>query len=390
MPVQEMTFRDAIDQLDDFVGGTAQAATQRDIRAAVQRAYVNLVKTRKWRSLNRNLRIVTQAPFNTGTVTYTSATNTLVLSGATWPAWAAQGSVLMNNVISDILSVDADGVTANLDPNISPDTDLAAGTAFELFQDQYPLPPDFHMADMPIAEGFLRAAMYVEPQQYLAMKRMRMSSGTPVVWTVMPSTRYLGMAVLCLAPWPDTVMSEDMIYTGRGRPLKYTGYGATDIGVFSGATGSNAVIATTGTFLPDMVGSVFRCRLDATTPDGIYGLNQYTEQRVIAEYQSPTHVLLDANLQNTYSGCAYVVSDPIDLPPHMLEPFVCLAQYQMSLQRKMEPAEVAKAREAYNFALLDAQNADAPVAQKRSAYDLQPWAVGRRIARFPYSNTDAG
>ncbi|MDE2107200.1 MAG: hypothetical protein KGL39_58930 [Patescibacteria group bacterium] len=383
-----ISYRDAIDQCGDWTGGTAQAATQRDIRACIQRAYLNLLKGRKWRSLNRVERIVTQAPFNTGTVQYFSASNTLVLSGATWPTWANQGSVLINNVISDILSVNNDLVTANLDPNVKPDGDIAAGTSFQLFQDQYVLPPDFHLADMPIAEGFLRFAQYIEPQQWMTMRRIRMSSGTPCYWTVMPSTRYLGTMVICLSPWPNEVLSEDMVYTGRGRPLKYTGYGSLDTGTFNGTANSNIVTAVTGTFSSDMVGSLFRTRLDSKTPDGIFGLNQYAEQRVIAGFTDATHITLDANLANTYSANAYVVSDPIDVPPHLIEPVITLAQYQLALQRKMPPEEVAKAKAAHDAALLEAQNSDAPVSQRRSAWDTGIWP--RRIARFPYSNVDNG
>jgi hypothetical protein len=139
-----------------------------------------------------------------------------------------------------------------------------------------------------------------------------------------------------------------------------------------------------------MVGSIFRTRLDTTTPDGIYGLNQYNEQRVIAGYTSPTIISLDANLGSTYAACAYVVSDPIDVPPHMTRAVIRAAQYQLSLQRKMRPEEVAKAEAAYDKELLAAQNADAPVAQQRSCWDNQPWTIGRRIARFPYSNVDGG
>ncbi|MDE2105859.1 MAG: hypothetical protein KGL39_52035 [Patescibacteria group bacterium] len=383
-----ISFRDVIDQVNDFVGGTAQAATQRDARACVQRAYLNLLKSRKWRSLNRELRIVTQAPYNTGTVQYTASSNTLVLSGGTWPSWANQGSVLINNVISDIISVNGDGVTANLDPNIKPDSDIAAGASYELFQDQYPLPSDFHMADMPIAEGFLRASLYVEPQAYMTMKRIRMSSGTPVVWSVMPSTRYMGTMVLCVAPWPDSQFSEDMIYTGRGRQLKYTGYAGNERGTFNASNNTNTVTAVTGTFSAGMVGSLFRARLDTNTPDGIFGLNQYDEQRVISGYTDSTHVTLDANLQNSYSGGAFVVSDPIDVPPHMVEAVICLAQYQLALQRKMTPQEVAKAKAAADQAILEAQNADAPVSQARSCYDQTIW--GRRLARMPYNGQDFG
>jgi hypothetical protein len=374
-----LTYKDLLDQSADYVGALNQALGQRDIRGCVQTAYDELAKAHKWVYLTKEYRIITVAPQNTGTVAYTQNGFQLVLSGATWPAWANQGSVNIGNIVNEIVSVANDGVTATLDPTLNPGQDVAALTPYSLYQDSYLMPPDFQLSSMPISENYVRFMQPIRTDEWLALRRVRQAQGQPTVYTFFQDARYYGSFAIGFYPAPDRVMTVDSIYKALPRPMKYSGVETTAQGTATIVAGTNTVTLSSGTLPDDMVGSVFRIRNDSTLPDGKLGLNQYSEQKIITAISGST-VTTDAPFRLGYTGGKFIVSDPCDISQNMVTAMIRGCELQLAIKRHLKDRQQAEFD--YATALRTAMQADSRTNQQRSMYDAYP-GISRRIARMP-------
>ena len=108
-----------------------------------------------------------------------------------------------------------------------------------------------------------------------------------------------------------------------------------------------------------MVGSVIRFGTSTTKPSGVRGLNPWQEQRIITAYTSPTQVTVDSAPGATYSNVKYVVSDPIDVRPNMIEPFLRGCEWKLSLSRRNAESPPQELHQWYLEAIRIAGEAEA-------------------------------
>lgn len=374
-----LTYKDLLDSATDFLGALNQGLGQRDLRGCTQVAYDELAKAHDWVYLSKEYRIDTQAPQTTGTVAYTHSTKQLVLTGATWPSWANQGSVNIGEIVSEIVSVADDGVTATLDPTLNPGQDVAAGTTYSLYQDSYLMPPDFQFASMPVAENYVRFMEFIRADEWLSLRRVRQAQGQPTAYTYFQDQRYYGSFAIGFYPAPDRLMTVDAIYKALPREMKYTGTETGATGTATISAGTNTVTLSSGTLNDDMVGSVFRIRSDTTEPTGRGGLAPYSEQKIITSI-SGTTVTTDAAFRLGYTGGKFIVSDPCDISQNMVTAMIRGVEMQLAIKRQMKNRQQIEGD--YYMSVKQAAQADSKSNQRRSMWDSYP-SVSRRIARMP-------
>lgn len=356
------TYSDAIEHLQDYCGGAADAKGQSFIRRSVVRSYKDISQHSKgWRYYIRRGRVRQKAPVSSSTITYTSSTRVLALASGSWPTWAPLGVVRIDNVDYQIDSVS--GGNAILNALNCPLDDIAAGTSYELYQTEYPLPADFQDIVIPSGYGLSSNSFdqsYVTPEQWYAMEKTDGSEGDTYYWTIIGSqyVNSYGVKALCVRPIPSTTQDYEFLYRRRAREVRYSGYEPSD---YAGTISiSGTTVTGSGTsFTSRMVGSVIRLTdSTTTTPTGFGGLNPYTEEFVITAVASATSLSITNTPSLTYSGCKYRISDAMDVDQVMIDCLLAGCEYQIEMLRNKSDASIGRIQSKYDRSLVQAFERD--------------------------------
>lgn len=306
-----LTYFDQVESLIVSSYGGPQDAEQRDIRTAIHRAYDELTTIRDWAYYHVHGRIVLQAPYDTGAITSSGATVTL--AGGTWPSWAATGAYLkIGEEICRVASRTSGSVIV-LDPSVSLKADVTA-SAYTLYRSVYPLPSDFRNLDEPSDEYNWWSGLYVTPDQAMKIERVSNSSGEPYHWTVIKDPDSSGWAIKVVG-YPTGAQTLDFTYRRSARPIRYSGHEpALRQGTISR---SSASVTGSGTaFSEAMVGSILRVGDTTNTPGPIESLTPWVSQGKITAVSSAT-ALTTEDSGTIGSSTKYLITDPLDIPPHM-------------------------------------------------------------------------
>jgi hypothetical protein len=157
---------------------------------------------------------------------------------------------------------------------------------------------------------------------------------------------------------PNTAEGLRFFYRRFPRRIKYSD---SSTGTVSNS-GTTVTLAGTGaSFSSEMVGSVIRFGTSTTKPSGVRGLNPWQEQRIITAYTDANTVTVDSAPSSTFSGVKYVVSDPLDLRPTMIEPFLRGCEWKLSLSRRNAESPTQELHQWYMEAIRIAGEAEATV-----------------------------
>ena len=359
-----LTYKDAIDHLVDYSDGLTQEGEQRRIKRAVQQAYRDVAAYHDWRYLQAHKRISLDAYYATGTVVYTHATKSLVLTSGTWPTWAADGCLKIGTAfpVYKVASRTSNS-TIVLATDFNPGANVAS-TTYTLFRTQYPLPADMVRLDEINDEEGWWGSTYVSPNDWLNLERHNFQSASSFLWTIMGASGYIGQSAVYIWGYPTTAKTLDFIYTRRPRPLKLNGYD-TYSSYNSGQTLSTGAVSTTTvgftglTTKADMIGAVIRLARSGATapPEGQEGSNPWLMQKMITATPTSSTVTVDSALEYAKESTHFSISDPVDLPEYLLNPFYRRMEYQWNLKVRPEKAALSKA--AFDEAILQAMAQDA-------------------------------
>ena len=306
-----LTYFDQVESLIVSSYGGPQDAEQRDIRTAIHRAYDELTTIRDWSYYHVHGRIILQAPYGTGTVS--SSGTTVTLSGGTWPAWAASGAYLrVGEEICRVASRTSNSAIV-LDSTLTLKADVTS-QPYTLYRTVYPLPSDFRNLDEPSDEYNWWSGLYVTPDQAMKIERISNSSGEPYHWTVIKDPDSTGWAIKVIG-YPTRQETLDFTYRRTARPIRYSGHEA----ALRQGTISRIGTAVSGSgtaFAVGMVGSILRVGDTSNSPGPIESLTPWASESRIVE------VLGAAGLSTGDSGfiaatTKYLITDPIDIAPHM-------------------------------------------------------------------------
>jgi hypothetical protein len=381
--IELLTYADLLDHLVDFTGANPSPHKYRQSRTAIKEGYSNFRNDFQWPYYYTKGRICTVAPYEEGTVSYDfsggGVERELILTGGSWPEWAAYGQVLIGAVYYDV----ADRVSParlQLDINDAPSADFS-DTSYILVRDTYSLPSDYVNMDKLYTPESWQRITYVHPRQWLVAHRYNITSAsTPIFFTVRGSPDFMGAMSLSFYPFPDSEQTVDFIYQRRGRPLRIE----RDTGTANGTLGDTDLNYISGTvFKQDHVGSVVRLSAsdDTEYPSGRQGSNPFDEERVIMDVNlAGTQLTVDQQFLNDHSNSRYTISDPVDIEPGtMTGALLRRCEWEMALITRMEDRDMIG--KIYHDFLAAHREYASPISHPRVVGDQGVW--GRRLAYMP-------
>lgn len=331
-----LTYFDLVESLIAASFGGPQDAEQRDIRSAVHRAYNELTTIRDWAYYSVHGRIVTSPPYTTGTIGITSGA--VSLSGG---SFATAGVTADNARYWTIRTGDrsyplasySSATAVTLDAQFS-GIDVPAGASYTLFRTVYPLPDDFRNMDEPSDEYNWWSGLYVTPDEAMKIERVSNSSGEPYHWTLIKDPAGSGWAIK-LVGWPTSRETIDFTYRRSARPIRYSGHEA----ALRQGTISRTGTAVTGSgtaFSAAWVGSVLRVASGSQPPGPIESLYPYVSESLITARGSSA-ALTTADSGTIASSTGYLITDPIDIAPHMYSAMESCCDYWLARIRNQNP-----------------------------------------------------
>ena len=357
------TYRDALDHLLDWQGsGSADATGLRKAKRAILAAYNDLSTAKLWSYYYQRGRISTVDDYSTGTITYTNSTRNCVLASGTWPSWAARGVIQIAEVEYQVASR-TDGTTIVLSVNANPGADVAAGTAYKIYQDTYTLPVDFTALGevRDVANGIWLE--HVEPDAWHVLHTNADTPSQPLWFCIRQDPDYQGVLGMSLYPPPDAIYRLDFMYRRQPRRLLVPQYTTGTV-----TTSSTAVTGTGTVFPANCAGSVIRFGADGTTaPTGVAGANPFGSERIITVRGGDTSLTIDSALTAELTAVKYEISDPIDLEQGaMFAAFLRRAEYELGNLNVLDEKRQALLISRMRAAEIIAREADNRVFSKRT------------------------
>lgn len=331
------TFSDCIYHLVDWAGGIAPESQERAARRAILGAYRELWLSWEWRYFKDDRRINVEPAYSTGTVAFDltggAYERQLTLSDGTWPANAAYGRIEIADVGYKVQDRKSDTVLT-LTSGACPVADIAAGTEYTWFRNEYPLTDVHRVWAMNDETGYWQHT-YVTPDRWLAEERAGRILGRPFLWTMTGGRDFFGGLGIRTSGYPEEAMTMDFIATVRPRPLIVDGVAA----VYNSTTGtvtaaSGTSITITGNVLTnEVVGSVIRLSRNASIPTDVEGGNGFIDQRVITAVSndgSNTTLTVDDTIDTDGIAVStgYCISDPVDLPETLYDLLLRWSEYR--------------------------------------------------------------
>lgn len=365
-----ITYQDALNMLMSFTGGTSYARANADIKQAVRSALAHLYRERSWTYYAQTYSFPTVESMTSGSIAYTHAGGRVVtLTGNVFPSWSERGSILSEGLFGDIDRWTT--TSAVMDENVNFGQAIASGSTFELFQDHFLLPENFQNVNLSLRGSDGVILRYIPPEEFVYLKTFSQTTGDPSAYTIMSDTEQLGRYAIYLYPAPSSVTTYYLKYQRSYRELKLTGdETASSQGTVTLASGSKFVTGTSTAFASALhKGSVLRVSTTTTAPTAITGTNPFADQWQIANVAAASGseaLLLRGNAGQTYTAVAYVITDPIDIPPDLEDAFLKRCRLELCLSRSdTKKQDIASAQMAYEEAYKNAAAADSKSRERR-------------------------
>jgi hypothetical protein len=370
--VDAFTFQDACEHMWLTFNPNTKPPTGRELRVAKLAAITalrSIVNAHMWNYYKRRLSITTEASYSTGTVVYDHSGGTyermMTLTGGTWPANAAKGSVRIAGVHYRVDERKSDTVIT-LSAATNPGADVAS-TSYEWYRDTYQLPLDFGKMRCLIdctSSGSTLDLDYVPPEDLLQVQRFFYGATTnrPEYYTIAGDSDHPGSQCIVFGGPPNTAVAYEGVYDASPASIKTYLYST---GTVTVSAGTVAVAGGGTAWTSDMVGKVIRFTSSTTLmPTTAWGTidgtdNPFIAERRIVAVASGTALTIDEAVSSsvTLTAAKYAISEPIDVAPQaMLQAFLreCEAEYcRLTKREDAAEREVLAAR-----ALAIAQFAD--------------------------------
>lgn len=334
-----ITVRDCIDAAQDFLSGASSSAAMRDMVRAVHASYRELLSRGEWSFLKKHGRIITRAPYTTGTIEYDHTGGTyerqLTLSDGTLPTWCEDAVIKIGDAVHQIESRKS-GTVATLHAVLNPGEDVDADTEYAIYPEWYALPYDFGSFEGPWSEDAWRLGERVTLDRMMALQRYRDWSGALQCYCVARVPDLHGQWGLWLFPRADSVETVDFTYTPTQQDFRHSGVAARD---YAGTvTVSGTTVTGSGTsFASSMIGRSIRIGTDSTNvPTGLDGQWPFAEERIVTAVADTTHLTVDQSADTVDSAVKYCISDVIDLDYAAYNAMLALLYARLAIQRNIK------------------------------------------------------
>lgn len=386
MTEELLTFQDAYEHLADVFNLVSKAhdRSKRNMQRAITEAYRRLPELYSWRYYVRETMVATTGTYSTGTIAYSSSTGVVTLTGGTWPADAEFSSVIIDNVLYRVSRRLTD-TTLELDTNIRPPEDIAAGTSYEIARFRYLLPVDVGDVRRVINGDLDLVLSRSTPDELFWLNVAQNTESYPTSYCVARSEDYPGRWELWLSSSDTTRRELTIQYDARHSSL-----GILTENDGSVAVSSDADVATFTdgpTLTEDYVGCVLRIGSDGETPTPRVGsylsgpIGHVTRlpayERVVTQVTNGTTAVLNRPIpEDLSSGRGYTLSSHIDVNPSgMWELFMRLCEQQYDIITRADPSKLQQSRTAAMESQRLAQIADG----KMIPVHERPYGVSPRV-----------
>ncbi len=335
------------------------------LRTACRDAYRSIPKLHDWKYLRRQFVFLTNAPYSTGSIAYTHSTRTMTLTDGTWPSWAGSGWVRITNV-SYRVERRVSNSQLILDVDAEPGQDIASGTGYQLFQQDYEIPRNIGQIHRVSSNSGPRELfpidLSIQPSPYIGMAAPGLSQWYATVG--LSGDGNIGRRALRLSPPPSDAKNISLQYDARPRDWGLTTTFKT--GTVSVTADSTTVTLTDGVWPTACSGCLLRMTdpagmvIEPTSPEGDAPA---AFAGIVRSRTSDTVVELWNAADASYSGVCFTLDDPLDIEPSAMWPWLRAEARARFLELTSETPEVvararamardllAKAREADNSAL---------------------------------------
>lgn len=378
------TMQDFVHLLVDRIGVDRSSRPLRLARLAVINAQRDLPYRHNWSHYFSRFHVNAEAEFTTGTIAYdhTGSANEreVTLSGGTWPTNAKFGYLVIANQHYEVEQRISDTILTLTAEN-NPGADIAGGTSFTWYRDNYLLPINYARMSRLYDPANIRPLDYIEPTEFMEKSRLWRTPSTPHCYTIMHSPEHLGALSLYLGPAPSTAQEYDALYQREPNELRTEEEVNGTVTVSAGAT---SVTGTGTSFSQEHIGSIIRFSDNGSQePNPFWGdfldeHNPYFAQRVIQTVPSSTSLTIDSEVSasTTLTDVKFSISDPIDVRAGaMMTAFQKLAEYHFAELMKMDDAgdRFAMAERTIQMAIAN----DAPTVE---FYEMQRQAMAQAQA----------
>lgn len=342
-----------------YLGGNVNDAAVRDVKLAARQAIQELAKEWQWPCYITYRKIALQAPQTIGTITYNATTRQFTLTGGTWPTWAVYGSIRVSNTVARVITRNsATVITIESDTEFT--ANLASGTTYTLYQDEYPLDAPFHKMTRVFVDRTRYGMEYKDPLNFTKYKRPYLfSSTTPRYYTVYRDRN--NPSGIVLAIYPMALHAMTATFSAQRFPA--------DIAVWDEHTGKVAVTATstavvgTGTAFDTLAhpGCVLRVSRNVAVPTSLDGDNPYAEEVLIDSVASTTSLAAKTALVTTRTNQGVAISSLVDVGERTMQAVLVQRLFvELSRLRTIKDANVNTIFGAYQKLLSDAKSASRP------------------------------
>lgn len=389
------TFQDALEHLEAHTLGGTMDSERRDFRSAALGAYTDLASRYDWLCYHSEYDIRLEPQYSTGTISYDHTggahermvtlyapdayeADGVTAQTASWPSSVKDGRIKINDVrypVEFVKSNDAHGnQIITLPESANPGVDIISNvdggyatvtarsgqvrgtTTYTWLRSRYTLPADFKDMDPPHTESSHFSQRPVSLDSIMAFERhVRASSSPPRWYAIGPDPNRYGQMAMYVQYEPNKAEGLRFFYRRFPRRIKYSDSSAGTVS----SSGTTITLSGSGaSFSSEMVGSVIRFGTSAVKPSGVRGLSPWQEQRIITSYTDANTVTVDS-APSAYSNVKYVVSDPLDFRPTMLEAFLRGCEWKLSLSRRNAESPPQELHQWYMEAIRIAGEAEA-------------------------------
>lgn len=372
MKVDIWTYDDLIQHALDYMGAAVDGLTERYARRAIQFAMNEMQSKRTWAYYYQIGHINTVAPYDTGTIEYTHSTKTVTLTGGTFPTWAGDGTINIDQVPYPIVSRTSATALVLADAN-NPGDDVASGTEYTIYREMFTLPVDFGAMDniYRMQNGSPFPLDYLNPSEFIGTQAIDITPAEPFFYTITNDPNRHGVLGLRLRPAPVDIYPLNFIYRRRPRMMRVNSFNTGTVTIDAAST----TITGAGTaWTSQLIGSILRISEGTDTiPTGLSGASPFWIERSVVDFTSATELVLDAVPGETASGRKYSISDPCDIEPGAMLTYLAREiENQCRAIKRMKPAsEEELAR--YQLSLIQAFEADSRLMQRKSASAARIW-----------------
>lgn len=366
-----ITARDMQDSLLRWLGGSSNEQSILDIRTAIDQALTELWGQHDWPWYISNYTFKTDASVTTGTIAYNAGTRRFTLSGGTWPEWVVYGTIKVGTKFARVESYISSTVI-EIEENTQFTSNIAAGTSYELYRTDYPLPEGVRKVSYMANDDNIKHLVNYRPPLEFSRSSARVGV-IPNIYTVMKDRRPGRGLNLCIWPYPRSSSTYRFPYMRA--PSRVAVWSTT--GKASVVEGDTTITGINTDFDDNMLDAVFRLGRDGKNePTESAGLYPALQETMIQEVTSSTIATARDEFLYEKTGVTFVISSLIDIDiVTMRTVFERLCYVLLGEKRVIPGRDQQSMQAAYMRTLRDAKANSTPSSQ--ITYAGQP---GNRVA----------